>query len=117
MERIERSRKYKGQEITAQFQRVGEGLRGLVSGGQQPHIGAVSVIGQDGRCVTLQFPGHRDGAVSEMWARAAAEAGFVPAVVEAGIHYDGLRKEEIEEIMDLCGELLEEVLDAAGEEK
>jgi tagatose-1,6-bisphosphate aldolase non-catalytic subunit AgaZ/GatZ len=97
-------------EITAYVLQPGHGLHVSVFGGELSHIGAVSIVSPDGVCNTVQFPGHKEGSVSEAWAKALAEAGHLPVVVEAGIHYDHLRSEGIEAVVALCNELLHEVL-------
>lgn len=56
-----------------------------------------------------QFPGHKDGAVSERWAEALAKAGYRPVVVEAGIHYDNLSREGIMDVIRLTDEILLEL--------
>lgn len=100
-----------GERISVQVQQVGEGVHIQISGGHRPHIGAVSIAGPDGKTDTVQFPGHRDGTISEAWAGAFARAGFVPAVAEAGIHYDHPKKEEILFIVSVCEDLMQEVLE------
>ena len=61
------------------------------------------------RTVT-QFPGHREGVVCERWLDALAAADVKPAVVEAGVHYDGLDREGISEVLGMLEELLREVM-------
>jgi hypothetical protein len=104
------SRTLYGKEITACVLQPDQGLHVSVFGGELTHIGAVSIVSPDGVCNTVQFPGHKDGTVSEAWAKALAEAGHLPTVVEAGIHYDHLSREGIEAVVALCNELLCEVL-------
>ena len=87
------------------------GLHISIFGGDLPHIGAVSIVLPEGGCRTTQFPGHRDGAVSERWARTLSAAGHRPAVVEAGIHYDGLTRQGIADVLALTDNLLTQVLD------
>lgn len=88
----------------------GGGLHVSVWGGTSPHIGAVSIVSPDGQWETKQFPGHRDGVVSEKWAAALKCAGFVPVIVEAGIHYDSLSPQDIDTVVALTDALLEELL-------
>ncbi len=96
--------------LTARVQVVDGGVRAEVYGGTRPHIGAVSIAGPEGDITTTQFPTHRDGAVSARWAEALAAAGLRPAVVLAGIHYDGLSRGGICQVMEVCEGLLQEVL-------
>ena len=88
MNRFQLTCELMGREITAEILSFGQGLHVSVYGGDLPHIGAVSIVAPDGACSTVQFPKHLDNAVSERWAKALACAGYCPAVVEAGIHYD-----------------------------
>lgn len=99
-----------GAPLTARVQAVDGGVRAEVYGGTRPHIGAVSIAGPEGDITTTQFPTHRDGAVSARWAEALAAAGLRPAVVLAGIHYDGLSPEGIRQVLDASEGLLQEVL-------
>lgn len=97
-------------EITAEILCLEQGLHVSIFGGDLPHIGAVSIVALDGVCSTVQFPEHRDGAVSERWARALACAGYCPAVVEAGIHYDQISKQGIAAVLSLTDKMLDDAL-------
>lgn len=112
MRRFERSRRCLGAALTVQVLQLEQGVHVSVFGGQLPHIGAVSIVSPEGACSTVQFPGHKDGAVSRRWAEALAAAGYRPAVVEAGIHYDGLSREGIETVLSQTDAMLEETLEA-----
>lgn len=96
--------------ITVEILCLEQDLHVSVYGGDLPHIGAVSIVSSDGACSTVQFPKHRDGAISERWARALAYAGYCPAVVEAGIHYDQLSKQGIAEVLSLTDKMLDDAL-------
>ena len=86
------------------------GLQVTVYGGTLPHIGAVSVADPQGNVTTQQFPTHKDGVVSERWAKAISEAGYRPAVIAAGIHYDSLNREQIGDVIKLTDDMLGELL-------
>ena len=108
------SRECLGARLHAEALAFPGSLHVSVYGGDLPHIGAVSVVGPDGAVATTQFPGHRDGAVSEAWAKALSERGFRPAVVEAGIHYDGITPEGIRRVLEAGDALLAALLAAMG---
>ena len=110
MKRFSLTRELMGAPVTAQAVRLPEGLQIGVYGGTLPHIGAVSIIDPAGACTTAQFPGHKDGVVSERWARALSEAGYHPAVITAGIHYDNLSREQITGVVELTDDMLSELL-------
>lgn len=105
------TRELMGAPITAQVLRLPVGVQVTLCGGTLPHIGAVSIAGPEGPVQTTQFPTHKDGVVGAEWAAALAEAGLRPAVVVAGIHYDGLTKAEIAEVVAVTREMLGEVLE------
>lgn len=98
-----------GAPLTARVLGLDGGVRAEIYGGTRPHIGAVSIAGPEGGITTTQFPAHRDGVVSARWAEALAAAGLRPAVVLAGIHYDGLCAEEIAEVVAAADRLLAQV--------
>lgn len=110
METVKIFRHVLGERIIAQVLVLDTGIHVSVFGGQKPHIGAVSVIDLEGNCMTQQFTGHCDGAVSEPWAKELARAGYRPVVVEAGIHYDRLNQEQIACVLRNCEQMLREVL-------
>lgn len=99
-----------GKPIRVQVLYLPAGIHVGVYGGDLPHIGAVSVADPKGQISTIQFPGHRDGAVSTRWAEALAERGKLPAVVEAGIHYDNMSREGISAVLETTEQMLQKVL-------
>lgn len=100
-----------GKDVTAQVLVLPPGIHVSLFGGDLPHIGAVSIAGTEGLIHTEQFPGHREGVVSSQWAAKLSEAGYAPAVAEAGIHYDRLDHEGIERVLKLAEDMLKQVLD------
>ena len=110
MKQFSLTRERMGASITAQVLCLPEGLQAGVYGGTLPHIGAVSVADPQGNITTQQFPAHKDGMVSERWAKTLSEAGYVPAVVMAGIHYDHLSRNEISAVVELTDAMLSEIL-------
>lgn len=110
MKRFELTRTLFGAEITAEVLCLEQGIRVSLYGGEMPHIGAVSVVSPEGVLTTHQFPGHKEGVVSETWAAAISGAGFRPVVVEAGIHYDHLSREGIAAVVNASNQMLAEAL-------
>jgi hypothetical protein len=97
-----------GKEIMSCVQWLEHGLQATVTGGDLPHIGAVSIADEQGQLATTRFPEHRDYVISERWAGKLYEAFSLPVVVTAGIHYDGIDRDGITEILAATDELLEE---------
>ena len=110
MTRFGLTRELMGASITAQVICLRPGLQIGIYGGTLPHIGAVSVADPQGNITTRQFPTHKDGVVSEQWAKALSEAGYRPAVVTAGIHYDHLNREQIAAVVEITDRMLSELL-------
>lgn len=110
MRQFERARALWGREIRAQVLVLDRGVHISLFGGELPHIGAVSVADPGGRVTTIQFPGHKEALVSEMWAGELVRRKLLPAVVEAGIHYDRLTREQIALVVETSSALLADVL-------
>lgn len=99
-----------GRTIVASATLFPKGVHISIYGGDKPHIGAVTNIGPDGEEETTLFPTHRDDVVSRRWGKRLKDEGLLPAVVEAGIHYDGLTKEGVEAVIRATDRLLEGML-------
>lgn len=96
-------------EIKAAIVDTGYGLNVTIAGGDKGHIGAVSVKYPDFPIISHEFPTHREGVVADKWALALEEAFHVPVSVSAGVHYDDISRQEIDEILKGLDELLAEV--------
>ena len=99
-----------GNSIRAEVQTLDNGFDVGIFGGCSTHIGAVSLAEPEGGVQTVERPGHKDRFVSEPWALRMAKAWSAPVCVRCGIHYDNASPEQIQKIMDACGDLLEKVL-------
>lgn len=109
MKEYEIKRRLFQREITAKLLITEQGISVLLTGGDLPHIGAVSVTRPGETTETIEFSGHKEGVVSERWSGQIAALAHVPAVVQAGIHYDHAKLEQIAEILQITDEMLEEV--------
>ena len=110
MKRFGLTRELMGASIAVQVFCLRSGFQIGVYGVTLPHIGAVSVADPQGNITTQQVPAHKDGIISERWARALSEAGYRPAVVTAGIHYDHLNWEQIAAVVEITDSMLSELL-------
>ncbi len=99
-----------GHAVTARVQRTAGGISVLLTGGTHEHIGAVSVVLPEGEVQTMVFAAHRDDVISYIWADGLKAAGFSPAVIMVGIHYDNVNKEKIEQIICCTNGMLQQVL-------
>lgn len=84
----------------------------VILGGSRPHVGAVSAAyWEEGnlRCETSAGRGHRDDVVSRRFAQALAMHLRGNVSVSCGIHYDGLTKEGLAQVLAAAERLLEEL--------
>lgn len=100
---------FRGKPITAEITVTDCGVQIGLYGGDKPHIGAVGIAAPDGKITVTQFEGHKEGILCQQWCETLFEAVNCPVVVTAGVHYDNACKEEILQIVQFCGELLQEV--------
>lgn len=107
---------YRGREIVAQVLQLPRGIHISLYGGDLPHIGAVGIVDPEGDRTVTRFPGHKEGIVCERWTAALSAAGCCPAVVEAGIHYDGLDSEGIAAVLTVTDDLLDRTLALLNED-
>ncbi len=111
-----------GKPITTRLVWAGEDLTALIFGGDKPHTGSVSVAHwQTGRLEvdTTLLPAHRDDAVSSRFAQALAESTGHTVTALCGIHYDGITRAGITEVLAAAERLLEEItaeLNGSGQE-
>ena len=104
-----------GYPIRVETRFLGEDLSVAITGGVSPHIGSVSVAHVEKgqlRLEEISLPGHKDLAVSSLYARRLAEALQRTVCVSCGIHYDQATKEQLEDIVACTEELLERLLKA-----
>ena len=108
MKTFHAERTFRGKIIAADATITGSGVQIGLFGGDKPHIGAVGILDPAGKIMVTQFETHREGILCQQWCEALAKAGCIPAVVSAGVHYNNVGKDEIEQIVQLCDELLKD---------
>ena len=111
MKTFHAERTFRGKNIMADATVTDGGVQIGLFGGDKPHIGAVGILAPDGKITVTEFEGHKEGILCQQWCEALAKAGCAPTVVSAGVHYDNASKEEIVQIVQLCNELLKDMLD------
>lgn len=99
-----------GKDITAKITILDYGVNILLTGGDLTHIGAVSMMSDTGEFYTIQFMKHKEAVLSEKWVKEIYKRINAPVIVEAGIHYDDIVKEQIDEIVITTDYMLEETI-------
>lgn len=99
---------------------TGNGLNGLLIGGEKPHIGGVVLAlprpslsgkGWSEDVFITPVPGHKDVDVARSVAGQLARELQCPVVVSAGIHSDHLSLEELRMIIQHCDKLAHAALE------
>lgn len=111
-------REYLGKTIRLQALRLGEDWCVILSGGDTPHLGSVSLSQAyrskgtrptaDLSCISVH--GHKDAELGNLLSRHIAKTTQKNAVVLCGIHYETLEPKQIVEIEAICRELCETAL-------
>lgn len=102
-------RTFRGKRISAVVWVTDAGVQVGLYGGDRPHIGAVGLVSPSAETAVTQFPGHQECILCEQWCSTLAQAGLRPLSMAAGVHYDHAIRQEIQQIVAQCQELLEEV--------
>jgi hypothetical protein len=103
-------------QISAHGQYIGRDLHVVITGGEQPHVGAVAVGSQalqepDGVQVALiTVPGHKEDVVVEKAAQRLARQLGITVLVAAGMHWDEIDKKGIAKVMEYADHLTEKIL-------
>ena len=99
--------------IEAEIHYIGRDIVILLSGGERPHIGALACGNKKDGILSTVFPGHKDDVVINDMAERLKEMMEGTVCVVGGIHLDGITKEEIRDVKNMCeiltGELAEEL--------
>lgn len=103
--------------ICCQVIKMGEDLQVCVYGGERSHIGSVVIASpyqKDKRihitCSTVTLPAHKDDLVAKLFASRLSQEMNIVVCCSCGIHYDKATKQQLDEIVEGCKELLEIVV-------
>lgn len=110
---------YPNAKICAQADFMGHDLCVRISGGDQPHIGSISIAepresldgsGRGAATVsTYNYVGHKDYFVSNCVAEALASELRRRVVVVCGIHYDHPTRVQLENVMALAKQIIADI--------
>jgi len=106
-------------QISLTLMDTGNGIHGLLTGGEKPHVGGVVLAlprpslrgeGWSADIYITPVPGHKDVDVARRVAETLARELRFPVAITAGIHSDQLRPEELNEIICHCDSLTQTAL-------
>ena len=95
MKTFHAERTFRGKNIMVDATVTDGGVQIGLFGGDKTHIGAVGIVNPAGKITVTQFERHKEGILCQQWCDALAKAS----------------KEEIAQIVQLCNELLKDMLD------
>jgi gallate decarboxylase subunit D len=104
-------------EINLAAYDMGQDICVIITGGDTPHLGALTVGSENHENQTFAFDSHKEFAVTELFGdrlRGAFEGNFA---ICCGIHLDQITKSEISVVMDLCRDMAEELIKALEKRK
>lgn len=99
---------------------TGNGLQGLLTGGEKPHVGGVVLAlprpslsgeGWSSDVYITPVPGHKDVDVARTMAEILAQELMFPVTITSGIHSDHLGPEELTEIIQNCKNITQSALE------
>lgn len=99
-----------GYTITAEVTVIGKDLSIALVGGDTPHIGTVTWVSNNGASDTIRFPSHhgrfhKDDVLSEILIKQLQPLLPGSCVITAGIHVNGITKEQITASFDMAEEI------------
>ena len=110
-------------EVFAQVSLMGNDLLVVLSGGNV-HIGAIGMAEprpslRDSRKISatssvFTYIGHKEDVVVKAMSEGLAKRLNKKVVVIAGIHWDGLKMEEVDIIVELCDRILKRIIKKVG---
>ncbi len=107
-------------EVNAQVNFLGGDMLVLITGGKE-HIGAIGIgqprpslkdpnkISSSGSVYT--FLGHKEDVIAKAMSENLSKKLNKKTVVIAGIHWDNLKKEEIDEILNICRRIEDRIIE------
>ena len=106
-------------KIDVSAYRMGTDLCVLITGGDTPHLGALTAASQSTEPKTIAFDTHKEYFVTEMAVGYLRQVLDGNVVVCCGIHLDQIEKQEISVVMEmtemLIGELCARLRNETGE--
>jgi hypothetical protein len=107
-------------EVFAQVNLIGDDLLVVLWGGTRPHIGAIGMAQprpslKDPKIISatssvFTFSGHKEDVMAKAMSEELARKLNRKVVVVAGMHWEGLQDEGIEQVMEICQRLKEGIL-------
>lgn len=96
--------------VALQYIHVGRDILVIITGGEEAHIGAASLIEDGAYLQTIKKGGHKDYIVSEKMAKAIYDRMERDLLIVCGIHIEDAAEEEIKRLIDNAEKCVDEFL-------
>lgn len=106
---IQLARKHNRIEIELTAHQMGKDLCVIITGGDTPHLGALTAASEHLDPKTIVFDTHKEYYVTEAAARILREEYDGNVVICCGIHLDDILKQEISEVLMLAEAMVREL--------
>ena len=80
----------------------------VVTGGDKPHVGAISVYSKEEGIKTISLKNHKDYIIGEIFINSIKDSFNGNISVSCGIHIDNISKEQIEDVYECCNKIFQE---------
>ncbi|MBP1045009.1 amino acid decarboxylase [Enterococcus sp. BWM-S5] len=99
-----------GYEMKAELKRIGSDILILLTGGDTPHIGTVTVFSENDPASSFRFPSHsgrkhKDDVLAEIVLKIIQPALRGNCVITSGIHVDHITQEQIQAASKMASHL------------
>lgn len=106
---IRLTRKNNRIKLSLRAMKMGNDLCVMITGGDTPHLGAVTSSSKTMKLETTQFDDHKEYHVTEMAAGILRQEYDGNVVVCCGIHLDNIEKREIADVMVMSEQMIMEL--------
>lgn len=106
---IKISRKKNRLEINMTAFYMGNDICIILTGGDTPHLGAVTVGSQISSTETFAFPHHKENILTKMLGDILNKEFMGNFVLCCGIHLDNITKQEMSDVFNLCSEITKDL--------
>lgn len=106
---IEIKKEFKRIKINLKAIKMGEDLCVILTGGDKPHLGALTIGSSLVNLNAFTFQGHKENFVTEVIGDILKKEFSGKFVVCCGIHLDDISKNEIQHVLSLCKDITAEL--------
>lgn len=106
---IKVERNYKDINIKLEAVFAGNDLCVLITGGDKPHVGAVSVYSKEEGIKTISLKNHKDYIIGETFINSINDIFNGNISVSSGIHIDNISKQQIDDVYKCCNSIFKKV--------